>query len=194
MRDGEAAPKMRDTIKPGHHVKQPRQDGRALFERIVLPLRDELMRKALRVTGDAADAEDLVQESLLKALSAVHTLEDPLRARAWVHTIMHNAFVSMCRRNARRPSVPLEPAEMDAMESRTPQRPAGLCFDLERAMVDLDSAFRDAVVLCDLEGYTYEEAAGTIGCPVGTLMSRLYRARRKLRSALDGPEQLAVTA
>ncbi|MBW2261565.1 MAG: RNA polymerase sigma factor [Deltaproteobacteria bacterium] len=185
---------MRDTIKPGHHVKDPRQDGRELFDRIVLPLRDELMRKAMRVTGDAADAEDLVQESLLKALCAVHTLEDPARARAWVHTIMHNTFATMCRKNARRPSFAIEPAEMDAMESRAPQRSAGLCFDLERAMVGLDTAFRDAVVLCDLEGFSYEEAAGTIGCPVGTLMSRLYRARRKLRSALDGPEQLTVTA
>ena len=185
---------MRDTIRPGRHVRDPRQDGRELFDRSVLPLRDELLRKAIRVTGDAADAEDLVQESLLKALSAMHTLEDPARARAWVHTIMHNTFATMCRKNARRPSVPLEPAEMDAMESRVPRRSAGLRVDLERAMIDLDEAFRDAVVLCDVEGHSYEEAAGAIGCPVGTLMSRLYRARRKLRSALHEPEHLALTA
>jgi RNA polymerase sigma-70 factor (ECF subfamily) len=185
---------MRDTIEAGHHVKDPRQDGRELFERVVLPLRDELLRKAIRVTGDAADAQDLVQESLLKALSAMRTLEDPARARAWVHTIMHNTFATMCRKNARRPSVPLEPSEMDAMESRAPAGPAGLGLDLERAMVDLDTAFRDAVLLCDVEGYSYEEAAGAIGCPVGTLMSRLYRARRKLRSSLGDPEQLALTA
>ncbi len=185
---------MRDTIRAGHHVEDTRQDGRELFDRIVLPLRDELLRKALRVTGDAADAEDLVQESLLKALGAVHTLEDPARARAWVHTIMHNTFATLCRKNARRPAVSLEPAEMDAMPSRAPHTPAGLGLDLERAMVGLDGAFRDAFVLCDVEGFSYEEAAGTIGCPVGTLMSRLYRARRKLRSALDDQERLALTA
>ena len=73
---------MSDEIRPAPHASPPRQDGRDQFERRVLPLRGELMRKALRMTGDRADAEDLVQDCLLKALSAMHTLEDPERARA----------------------------------------------------------------------------------------------------------------
>jgi RNA polymerase sigma-70 factor (ECF subfamily) len=176
---------MKDEVRRSALVRTPRQDGREVFERHVLPLRDELMRKALRLTGESSDAEDLVQESLLRALHAAHTLVDPACARAWVHTIMQNTFATLCRKNARKPSVPLQPAEMDAMESRAPVRRTGLVLDLERAMVDLDAVFREAVVLCDVRGYSYEEAAGTIGCPVGTLMSRLFRARRKLRASLD---------
>lgn len=178
---------MRDRIRPSREGLGLRQGGRTIFDRHVLPLRDELLRKALRITGDRADAEDLVQESLLRALGAVNTLEDPGRARAWVHTIMHNTFATMCRKNARKPSIPLEPAEMDAMESHAPQRRADLMFDLERAMVDLDRVFKDAVVLCDVRGYSYEEAASAIGCPLGTLMSRLYRGRRRLRASLEQP-------
>ena len=175
---------MSDDIRSARLVSESRQDGRELFERRVLPLRDELMRKALRMTGDRADAEDLVQDSLLRALAAMHTLEDPQRARAWVHTIMHNTFATLCRKNARRPLVPVEPSVMDCMESRAPRQRAGLGHDLERAIVGLDEAFREAVILCDVRGHSYEEAAESMNCPVGTLMSRLYRGRRKLRASL----------
>jgi RNA polymerase sigma-70 factor (ECF subfamily) len=175
---------MSDEIRSSRLAREPRQDGRELFERRVLPLRDELMRKALRMTGDRSDAEDLVQDALLRALSAMHTLEDPERARAWVHTIMHNTFATLCRRNARKPQVPVEPAVMDCMESRAPCHRADLSHDLERAIVGLDEAFREAVILCDVRGHSYEEAAESMDCPVGTLMSRLYRGRRKLRACL----------
>jgi RNA polymerase sigma-70 factor (ECF subfamily) len=184
---------MRHRMKPSREGLGLRQDGRSVFERCVLPLRTELMRKALRITGDPVDAEDLVQESLLKALGSVDSLEDPSRARSWVYRIMHNTFATLCRRNARKPSVPLEPSEMDAMESSSARRSADLQFDLERAIVGLDKTFQDAVVLCDVRGFSYEEAASTIGCPVGTLMSRLYRGRRRLRATLDY-ESLFLTA
>lgn len=162
-----------------------RQDGRRIFERNILPLTDEFLRRALRLTRDPADAEDLVQESLVKALSCVDQLQDPARARSWVHTIIHNTFASWCRRNARRCLTPLDPADMDAMESTAPRPSASLRFDLERAMSGLDETFREAVMLCDVQGRSYHEAADEMGCPMGTLMSRLHRGRHKLRDELN---------
>jgi RNA polymerase sigma-70 factor (ECF subfamily) len=162
-----------------------RQDGREVFERHVLPLREEFHRRALRLTRDDADAEDLLQESLLKALAAVDQLEDPSRVRAWVHTIIHNTFASWCRRNASRSLVAVEPGELDAMESTAPEPRAELRFDLERAMSGLDETFREAVVLCDMQELSYQEASERMSCPTGTLMSRLHRGRRRLRDLLN---------
>ncbi len=139
----------------------------------------------MRLTGDTADAEDLVQESLLKALAAVDQLEDPSRARSWVHTILHNTFASWCRRNARRSLIPMDPADLDAMESRAPRPRPSMRFDLERAMRGLDETFREAVMLCDVQGLSYQEAATEMGCPIGTLMSRLHRGRHRLREDLN---------
>ncbi len=162
-----------------------RQDGRAIFERHVLELEAELKRRAMRMTGNAADAEDLVQETLLKALTASSSLEDPARARGWVHAIMQNTFASLCRRNARRALVPVDPAAMDAMESRAPARSASLQFDIARALSGLDRTFREAVLMCDVDGLSYSEASSEMGCPMGTLMSRLHRGRRQLQAELD---------
>jgi RNA polymerase sigma-70 factor (ECF subfamily) len=176
---------MKDRIRPASLARTPRENGREVFEKHVLTLRDELMRKAMRMAGNRADAEDLVQECLLKALCAADTIEDPARTRSWVHAIMHNTFATMCRRNARQPATAVEPSGMDAMESRAPASRADLAFDLDRAIAGLDEVFREAVLMCDVEGHSYEEAATSIGCPAGTLMSRLFRGRRRLRAVLN---------
>ena len=162
-----------------------REDGRRIFERRILPLGDELLRRAMRMTGNAADAEDLGQETLMKALQASSTIEDPARVRGWAHAIMQNTFASWCRGNARRSLVPIDPSAMDSMASRAPSGNAGLRFDLDRALSGLDAAFREAVLLCDVEGLSYAEASTEMGCPVGTLMSRLHRGRHHLRADLD---------
>jgi RNA polymerase sigma-70 factor (ECF subfamily) len=142
-----------------------------------------LRRYALKLTRDAAAAEDLVQECLVRGLGAVHLCREGTDLRAWLLTIMHNLYVNGIRRSVRE-SVLVALSDVEASLSRAPAQEKRLELrDLDRAMTKLTEGQRQAVVLVGLDGWTYETVAKVSGVPVGTVRSRLYRGRRKLMAA-----------
>jgi RNA polymerase sigma-70 factor (ECF subfamily) len=175
-------------------------DSAAEFEAAVLPLRDELRRVALRLTQSPESAEDLVQETLLHAFQGFGRFRRGTNLRAWLMRILLNLFISHYRHQQR--SVPtisleglleeLEMAEEEAGllidESAVPPEDALLARvldeEVERALEKLPDAFREAVILCDLQGLSYAEAAQQLGVPIGTVRSRLSRGREILRRLL----------
>ena len=170
----------------------PADDRRARFEREALVHLDSMYRVARRLTGDAADADDLVQDALLKAYRGWDTFTPGTNARAWLLTILRNAFINEYRRRSRRPeTVPLDTAEASAALPETgADDPQARFFDrivddeVLRAVDALPEAFREAVVLSDIEGLDYRETARVLGVPVGTVKSRLFRGRRLLKTKL----------
>ncbi len=171
------------------HVADDRTDAR--FREQVLPELEVLYRVARRLTGSNSDAEDLVQDTLLKAYRAFDRF-DGRYLRAWLLTIMRNHHRNQLRK--RRP---------DLLDDEVAQRLPGHGQDARRDGVDerafpddLDPVVREAlrslspkhrsvIALVDLDGLTYREAAELLGVPVGTVMSRLHRARSKVRSRLE---------
>jgi RNA polymerase sigma-70 factor (ECF subfamily) len=141
---------------------------------------------AYRLTGNAHDAEDLVQETMLRAHRAFDRYRPGTNARAWLFTILHRLRTDDLRRKGRRPETveladdgPPVPAAHE--QSLTSGRE-----DIVRALEGLPEAFRSAVVLRDIEEFTYAEIAKILGVPVGTVMSRIHRGRAQLRQALGG--------
>ena len=165
---------------------------RASFEREALPHLDALYRGALRLTGSAADADDLVQETMLKAHRAWHQYRPGSSAKAWLLTILRHAFINDYRRRAARPVTQqldtIEP--FLAVDVGGQADPEGAFFDalvddeVLRAIATLPVAYREVFVLTDVEGLRYEESARVLAVPVGTIRSRLSRARKILRSRL----------
>ena len=161
------------------------------FEAFIAPHLRMLLRLARRLVREPADAEDLVQETCLKAFRSFHQFCPGSNARAWLVTILVNA----CRDQARKVShMPLalsfdEIAEFVQM-SRSAHTPEAMAMNnnlgrlVRLAIDDLPPEFRLVVLLADVEGFTYQEIADTIGCPMGTVMSRLYRGRRLLHTTL----------
>lgn len=161
------------------------------FERYVLSEVDVLLRVATSITRDPVDAEDLVQETLIRAYKAIGRF-DGRHPRAWLFTIMRNAQRNRVRR--RRPELLRDPEsqlEQFGPSTEPHQEPAAEVVDpifeaeVQRAFDLLSPRFRSVVELVDLEGLPYQEAADALGLPVGTVMSRLHRARRRMRSHLD---------
>lgn len=159
------------------------------FATHVLPELEVLLRVARSLTHHPADAEDLTQETLLRAFRAIDRF-DGRHPRAWLLTIMRNAQLNRVRR--RRPE---SAGEADEILARMPAPPdegpeaavlAGR-FDaaVEAAFEALPERFRRVVEIVDLDGLSYQEAAAAIGVPVGTVMSRLHRARRRMRDQLE---------
>jgi RNA polymerase sigma-70 factor, ECF subfamily len=152
------------------------------FERGVLPHVDAMYDLAQRLTGSRADAEDLVQESLVRALGAFADLDGGSCTRAWLFTILRNAAHNRWRDAARHPASPLGPDDVAAEpEVEPPDWQRLTSQDLEAILPRLPEPAREAVVLRDLYGLTYKEVAVVVGCPVGTVMSRLHRGRAELR-------------
>lgn len=165
-------------------------DQRAWYARYVLPEVDVLLRVALSMTAQPGDAEDLVQDTLLRAWRSIGSF-DGQYPRAWLLTIMRNAEINRHRR--RRPQLLDDPETQ--LERYARGRPAGASaedtvvnrvFDdaVESALADLPDGFRDVVILIDVDGLTYAEAADVLGVPRGTVMSRLHRARTRIRASL----------
>ncbi|HEX9186530.1 MAG TPA: sigma-70 family RNA polymerase sigma factor [Vicinamibacteria bacterium] len=155
------------------------------FEAEVLPHLRSLFGAAYRMTGNAHDAEDLVQETFLRAHRAFDRFEPGSNARAWLHTILSRVRTDLYRRTKRRP----ETVELAGEGPSVPPPQSALASgyeDLERALQALPDAFREAVVLRDLQEMSYAEIAGALGIPVGTVMSRIHRGRALLREALAG--------
>ena len=162
------------------------------FDDEALPHLDALYRVALRLTGDAARAEDLVQDTMLKAYRSWRQYRPGTNAKGWLLTILRNTFINDYRRRK------LEPVAMDldAVEPHAIYRdietadPEGAFFSqivdekVLQAVDALPAEFREVLVLSDMEGLRYAEIAETLQVPVGTVKSRLFRARRLLQAAL----------
>ena len=156
---------------------------------------DALYHVALRLTRNRAEAEDVVQEALLRAFRNFRRFNPDTNCRAWLFTILRNVFLNRVRREGR--EVPEGDATLltAAADSATAPEPTGnpeeeffqtvVHGDVDRALQTLPLVFREAVVLADLEGLSYKEVAEVLGCPVGTVMSRLSRGRHLLRNALS---------
>jgi RNA polymerase sigma-70 factor, ECF subfamily len=142
-----------------------------------------LQRYALKLTRDAALAEDLVQECLVRGLDKQHLWREGSNLRAWLCTILHNQYVNHVRRSVRERGI-VELSEAGGSLTRAPSQDKGLELrDLDRALKRLPVTQRTAVLLIGLEGLCYDKAAEIVGVRVGTIRSRLSRGREKLRMA-----------
>jgi RNA polymerase sigma-70 factor (ECF subfamily) len=151
-----------------------------------------LRRYARALVGERAGADDLVQDTLERAWTKLHLYRRGTDLRAWLFTVMHNVHVNKLR--ATRPTDPLEDG-MPELAQRAPQSDALLVRDLDRAIARLPADQRAVLLLVTLEEMSYEDVARTLGIPIGTVMSRLSRAREKLRTMMLGqtpPTKLKV--
>ncbi len=165
------------------------------FEEVALIHLDALYRSALRLTHNRAEAEDLVQETCLRAFRSFHRFNPGTNCRAWLFTILRNTFLNSLRRGGH--EVPETASGNWVVAGRSATEPyAGashpeeeffqtvLHGDVDRALRALPLLFREVIMLADLEGLSYKEIAQVVGCPLGTVMSRLSRGRALLRQAL----------
>ncbi|PWT85154.1 MAG: RNA polymerase subunit sigma [Blastocatellia bacterium] len=176
------------------------------FEAEALAMLDSLYRTALRLTRVPEDAEDLVQETYLKAFRASHRFEPGTNLKAWLFTILHNTARNRARDRARE-AVTYDSEAVDRVADAPPDVRAGrfaetpetallratLDPDLQNAIDSLPETFRQAVWLRDVEEFSYAEIAEMLTIPVGTVMSRISRGRRMLFERLTGPRSVALT-
>ena len=169
-----------------------------LFTTDALPYLDQLYGTALRMTRSPADAEDLVQETYAKAFAAYRTFQQGTNLRAWLFRILRNTFINDYRKAQRQPRFQptdeLGDAQMLDIETRSAggSRSAEIEAlellgddDVSAALAEIPEEFRTAVVLADVEGFSYREIADIMDSPVGTVMSRVHRGRKALRGLLD---------
>lgn len=168
-------------------------ERRRLFEAQVLPLADRLYGAAMRYTRDPVDAQDLLQEAMVKAFRSFHQYQQGTNLKAWLYRVLHTTYLSMYRKQQRRPQENLTDdwgdhtlfdavvdsgsVEEDVLASFTDQA-------VKDALADLPEQFRMAVYLADIEGFAYKEIAEIMDTPVGTVMSRVHRGRKGLQQAL----------
>jgi len=143
-----------------------------------------LRRYARALTGERSAADDLVQDTLERALSRFHLWRQGSDLRAWLFTIMHNIYVNQTRSRIRHPQEPLDDSAADELRAREPDW--GELRDIEEALGRLPGEQRAVVLLVGLEQFSYEEAARVLDIPLGTVMSRLSRGRERLRVILSG--------
>jgi RNA polymerase sigma-70 factor, ECF subfamily len=168
------------------------------FARDALAYVDSLYGTALRLTRRPADAEDLVQETYLKAFRASAQFERGTNLKAWLFTILHNTFRNLRRHDVRSPvdvdSETVEHAADLLAQDQTPEQLLTrdtLDADLQAALDALPAAFRQAVWLRDVEEFSYAEIARIVGVPIGTVMSRISRGRKLLYERLAGTRAVA---
>jgi RNA polymerase sigma-70 factor, ECF subfamily len=166
------------------------------FEREALPLLGEMYAAALRLTRNPADAEDVLQETYLRAYRGFGTFKEGTNLRAWLYRILTNAFINTYRKRQREPQTVSDDevpewylyerlggdgaeasAEAEVLETLPDE-------DVQDALASLPEQFRLAVLLADVEGFSYKEIAEILDVPIGTVMSRLHRGRRALEKRL----------
>jgi RNA polymerase sigma-70 factor (ECF subfamily) len=165
------------------------------FGQVALEHIDSLYGYALTLTHDQTEAEDLVQETYLRAVRAFDRLTDDENLKSWLFVIMRNAWLNQVRHNRSGPRF----IELDGEETgpntwrdqQTHDPHAIYLRKLERAEItaaikNLPTLYREIIILRDVQGFSYHEIATMLGCPAGTVMSRLGRARERLRRSLDG--------
>jgi RNA polymerase sigma-70 factor (ECF subfamily) len=169
------------------------------FEDDVMEYAPQLYAAALRMTRNPADAEDVLQETLLKAFRGYHTFSTGTNLKAWLYRILTNTFINKYRKQSRRPHE-VELGELEdfylfkrigeegsARATRSAEDEALDRFvdeDIKGALESLPENFRIPVLLADVEGFSYKEIAGIMDVPIGTVMSRLHRGRKALQQAL----------
>ena len=175
------------------------QDLLERFERDVLPLLPGLYGAALRMTRDPSDAEDLLQETTLRAYRGFASFEEGTNLKAWLYRILTNSFINTYRKRQREPQTVEGPDDFDEwflfdrLGSRSVERSAEEDVleripdaDVKAALESIPENFRMAVLLADVEGFSYKEIAEIMDVPIGTVMSRLHRGRKALEKALYG--------
>ena len=171
--------------------KQKQKD----FDDEIIPHMDALYNFALRLTTDPNDAEDLVQDTIVKAYRFFSSYEKGTNAKAWMFRILKNSFINNYRKTSKKPSQVDYDEVSSYYESIRAERTdtsdlENLMFremmddDLSNALKRLPEDFRTVVLLCDVEGYTYEEIANMLDVPIGTIRSRLHRGRNLLKTEL----------
>jgi RNA polymerase sigma-70 factor (ECF subfamily) len=166
------------------------------FEREMLPHLDALYNFAIRLTTDPIDAEDLVQDTIVKAFRFFSSYEKGTNAKAWLFRILKNSYINNYRKKSKQPqqvdydevstyyeTVRSEQSDTTDMEDIMYR---GMLDDqITKALQRLPEDFRTVVLLCDVEGFTYEEIANMLDVPIGTIRSRLHRGRNLLRVELE---------
>jgi RNA polymerase sigma-70 factor (ECF subfamily) len=164
------------------------------FERLAIPLFDSLYNFARWLSHDDSEAEDLVQEAYAKALRGFGSFEPGTDFRAWIFRILRNTFLTSRTGLRANLTVPLEPEEEASAVAVTWETPESLALaaasreQLQAALEQLPAQYREVVLLCDVEEMKYQQIAEVLSVPIGTVMSRLARGRKRLRQILSGEQ------
>lgn len=190
-----------DSSSAGELVRVDREKESATertkrFERDALQYMNQLYAAAMRYTKNPEDAQDLVQDTYIKAYNSFHQFEPGTNLKAWLYRVLTTTFINTYRKDQRRPQTSdseLEDWQIAEASSHTSDQGKSTedvvlenlpDSDIKNALAEIPEEFRMAVYLADVEGFSYKEIAEIVGVPAGTVMSRLHRGRKQLREKL----------